>query len=215
MLHAAYKCNGCNSEIKSKRHLQNTSYFENDITCEVSKRSKSCEIHCDCTDKIIQSITVRQYVNEDCDTYNYQNVHLLTLSPNAFQYCLEDCPNIHQRGADEITINNGCIFTNFSDGDIFMEYYALPLDDNNIPLIPDKPEVERAIEWYIKWQVLLNYWLVDDLANAQNKWGKAEQEYKSAMGECRYLDKLPSFSTMVNSLRNRRGINKVAFFSNR
>jgi hypothetical protein len=62
---------------------------------------------------------------------------------------------------------------------------------------------------------MLNYWLVDDLANAQNKWSKAEQEYEKAMGECRFLDKLPAFSTMVNSLRTRRGINKVSFFSNR
>lgn len=213
-LHAAYKCKCSGNEIEHK-HLQNKSYFENDITCTVLKRSNSCKIDCDCQNKIIQKITVKSYVNEVCNTYNYNNVKLLRLSPNARKYCSDDCLNIHTSSDSEITINNGSILTNFKDGDIFIEYYALSLDENNIPLIPDIPAVERAIEWYIKWQVMLNYWLVDDLANAQNKWSKAEQEYEKAMGECRFLDKLPAFSTMVNSLRTRRGINKVSFFSNR
>lgn len=213
-LHAAYKC-GCSGNEINKRHLQNTSYFENDITCSVLQRSKGCEIDCKCQDRIIETITVRSYVNEVCNTYNYNNVSLLRLSPNARKHCIEDCINIHASSANEITINNGSIFTNFDDGDIYIEYYAMALDENNTPMIPDIPAVERAIEWYIKWQILLNYWLVDDLSNAQNKWSKAEQEYEKAMAKCRYLDKLPSFSTMVNSLRTRRSINKVAFFGNR
>lgn len=214
ILHAAWKCKGCTAKVK-KRHLQDTSYFENDVTCEVRRRDANCQIECKCSDKIIESITIKQYVNEfDEDSYDYSDVSLLTISPNARKHLSPNSPNVKASSPNEITITKGYIFTNFEDGDIYIEYYGMPIDENNVPLIPNKPEVEKAIEWYIKWQLLLSYWMVDALPNAQNKWSKAEQEYEKAMGKCRYLDKLPSFATAVNSIRTRRGINKISFFSN-
>lgn len=213
-IHAAYKCSGCESNIHNKRHLQNISYFENDITCETIRHNPNkCEIECVCPDKVVQAITIRQYVNETCDTYKYNHVGLLKLSPNAISLAADGCLNVRQTCQDEITINNNTIITNFSDGDIYLEYYALAVDENNIPLIPDVEAVETAVEWYIKWQVMLNYWLVDDLANAQNKWQKAEQLYKEALASARYYNKLPSFATCVNYLRMVKGINKIATFS--
>lgn len=212
LLHAAYKCSGCKVE-SVRKNLQNTQIFENNVTKELINRHDKCEIQCECTDEIIEKITIRQYVNDCAESYSYSNVGLLRLSPNVRKYCADNCANINSSSSDEITINNKHIITNFQDGDIYIQYYAFPKDDNGIPMIPDVIQVERAVEWYIKWQVMLNYWLVDELQNAQTKWQKAEQMYTEAFAEAKYLNKLPGFQTMINGLRNRRAINKHSFFS--
>lgn len=211
LLHAAYKC--CVKDITlNDEHLQNTSILYNDVTCELIGRKTGCDLNCD-NERILQKITTRQYIKEGCLKRDYEVKHLLKLSPNVKPLCSELCLNLFQTTSDEITINNNCIYTNFNDGDIYMKYYAFPTDENNTPLIPDIIQVEKAIEWYIKWQLLLNFWLVDDLQNAQNKWAKAEQEYEKAFAEAKYILKLPSFSSLINSLHNTRGINKLAYFS--
>lgn len=161
-------------------------------------------------------MTIRQYVSDGgCDGVNrtYDIVGLLKVSPNARVHCSQDCLNIHPTCNDEITINDGCVFTNFKDADIYIEYYAFPFGEDGSVMIPDIPAVEKMVEWFIKWQLLLNYWFVDDLANAANKWEKAEQLYEQYYAEARFNDKLPSFGKLVDSARKQRTINKVAFFS--
>jgi hypothetical protein len=212
-LYAAYKCGGCEKSFTG-RHLQNKYTLENDITCSILSRAKNCELHCECPDKIIESVTVKQYVNEDCLTSNYKAVSLLKLSPNVKPYCSEDCINTpFTSSMDEITITNGQVFTNFSDGDIYMQYYAFPVDEEGIPEIPDVIEIEKACEWYIKYQMILNWWFVDDLKDSNNKWAKAEMEYEKWMAEARTYLKTPSFAQMVNTIRNKRSMNMLTYFN--
>lgn len=211
-LYAAYKCGGCTVSSNNK-HLQQRYIIENDITCEVLQRKEDCEIHCDCPDKIIERVTIKQYVNENQIYRDYTDIRPLKLSPNVKPLYAEDCINLMQTCSDEISITSGYIYTNFSDGDIYLKYYAFPLDDEGIPMIPNIMEIEKAIEWWIKYQLMLNFWLVDDLQNAQGKWQKAEQEYEKWMAEARYILKLPSFSQMVNTIRNKKSINAVSIFS--
>lgn len=211
-LHAAYSC--C-AETVTTTHLQNKQTLYTDTYYDILSTQNNCKIECDLTGaQLLQRVTVRQYLETgDCRTYNYVSPSLLRLSPNVKQHCTEDCINQMSTSGYEITINNGYIFTNFKDQDIYLKYYAFPFDEDGGIMIPDIIQVEKAVEWYIKLQLLLNYWLVDDVANIQNKWGKAEQEYEKWMGEARYINKLPAFSTLVNQIRNDRGMNKMSFFS--
>lgn len=219
-LYAAYKCGHTNTPTHSK-NFQNEDLFENDITCEILKRSSECSMEFDCGgegDKIIERIRIKRYVNDKTYLDNeYYHPRLLKLSPNVKDKCSEDCLNLshhrHCHRHDEITINNGHILTNFNDGHIYMQYYAFPYDEEGLPMIPDITEIEKAVEWYIKHQILLNFWFNDDVANIQTKWQKAEIEYEKWMAEARYINKLPAFSTLINTIRNQRGINKVTFFS--
>lgn len=205
-LNSAYRCSATNSCATNIKNFQNRIILEDDITCEVFKRDKDCQIECECNEKLINRITIRKYVNDQLTNYEYGNFGLLHLSPNAGN------SNVNSRG-NEITINNNYIFTNFKDDAIYIQYYAYPFDEDGLPMVKDNIEIEKAVEWYIKYQLLLNFWLVDDLANVVNKWQKAEQEYKEALAEARHNNKIPAFSTMINFLRNVRGINKFAAFS--
>lgn len=213
-LYAAYKCHACNNwTTNNTRHYQDESVFENDITCEVLGRKNDCQISCECDERIIERLTIKRYVKDVCFEKKYNNFTLLKLSPNVKEACSENCINLIETCQDEISFNNGYILTNFSDGDIYLKYYAFPLDEKGMPLIPDIIEIEKAIEWYIKNQLILNWWLVDDLKDSVNKWQKAEAEYEKWMAEARYVLKMPSFSQMVNTIRTNRHINKVAYFS--
>lgn len=218
-IYAAYKCHHCNHD-DHLQILQRRSVFENKITCNTLCRNTGCVLECENEQEIVQRVTVREYVNDTVYNHQYEHFHLLKLSPDIKEHCSDNCINIHgsfehgrHHHGDEINIINNCIYTNFHDGDIYLQYYAFPQDENGLPMVPDCIEVEKAIEWYIKSQILLNFWFTDDLSNAQSKWQKAEEEYNKWMGEARYIGRLPAFSTLVNSIRNQRGINAVQFFS--
>jgi hypothetical protein len=211
-LYAAYLCDHCDISFGG-RHLQNRFVLENDITCEILGRKSSCEVHCECPDKIIEKITVRQYVNDDCAEYNYRSPRLLKLSPNVKPHCSEHCLNMMVSCPDEITINNGTILTNFKDGAIFLQYYAFPMGDDGTPMIPDNIYVEKAVEAYIKHQLFMNYWITGDVADSVQKSQYLQAEYEKAFAEAKYDSKLPAFSTMVNTIRNQRSMNKLSFFS--
>lgn len=212
LLHAAYKCGGCSDNSKVNKHLQNTQVFENHITSEKIVQD-SCEISCEKKDKIIEKITIKQYVNDNYSTSIYNDVKLLTLSPNVKDCCTPNCLNLFQTTDNEISINNKKIFTNFENADIYIKYYGYSLSEDGAIMIPNITEIEKACEWWIKYQILLNLWFTDELVNVQNKWQKAEVEYEKWMAEARYILKLPSFSSMVNNIKNKKAINQLTFFS--
>ena len=210
-LHSAYRCG--NSTVSTcTDQLQRKTVGYIDRTSEFFGKSNKCEAICG-EGQLVEKITTREYIKEGYRDYSYDAPRLLRLSPQFFDYTTEGCPNRNVMSGDELSINNGYFFNNFGDGEIYIQYYAFPYDENNLPLIPNSIEIEKAIEWYIKYQLLLTYWLNDELQNALNKWQKAEQEYEKWMAAARHQSKLPSFNTMVNSLRRNRKINKVSFFS--
>lgn len=213
-LYAAYKCNKCSDEVNEEHYQKSGSYYvANDITCEILGRTHDCELDCGEYDKVIQKITVRQYVGNDCSrSRTWDNPCLLHLSPDVHEFCTDDSPNLTCSNTNEITISNGCLFTNFKSADIYLQYYAFALDDNNIPLIPDSIKVEKAVEWAIKYNLFLNYWFDGSVSDIQNKWGKAEQLASKWLAEAKTELKTPSFQTLINSARRQRKINKVAFF---
>jgi len=212
-LHSAYKVTPSISVHDPIWHAQNSITVRNDTTCESFVVDK-CTLDCAYEEKILQKVTVQQFVKDESFTKDYNSPILLRLSPNVHSMCADTASNINRSSIFEISINNGYIYSNFDNDSIYMKYYGLAVDDDGLPMIPDKPEVKKAVEWWIKYQLLLTWWFNGDVQDIQNKWGKAEQLYEAAMAECRYLDKLPSFSEMVNAIRNQRANNKVTFFKN-
>lgn len=213
-IYAAYKCQLDSCKTTAYDSLQNSTTYYNEVTCDLLCRKTMCDTDCHCNkDKLLERVTVKQYVKEGVLNYNYVRPTLLRISPNVKAKCSDDCLNMMSTSDSEITINNGYIFTNFNDGDVYLKYYAFPVDTNGLPEIPNIVQVEKAIEWYIKWKILLNFWFTDELSNAQSKWQKAEEQYLKYMAEARFNDKLPTFAKLVDTLRHTRAINKVAAFS--
>jgi hypothetical protein len=226
--YAAYKCHyrGNNTDIL---YQQNTFNAFSDITIDILKKSPSCEIECCGKDtELIQTIKVRQYVGTGCTNYQFHNPILLTLAPYSSDLWKRHgdepqingyddnngCPGAPRNHRwNEIGINNNMIHTNFKHDCIYLLYYAYPMDAEGLPMIPNNNATEKAVEWYIKWQLTLNWWFNNEVADVQSKWQKAEEMFLKWFSEAEYQTKLPAFQQMLNSTRNQRTYNKVSYFS--
>lgn len=115
--------------------------------------------------------------------------------------CSKTCPNVYSQCKDTFTIQNGKVYTNFKDGDMLMFYKAFPLDeDTSLPLIPDNPIIEKAIEDYIKYNIIKNLRTNGDVNVAQLLPIYLADMDKS-MGKAITETKTPSFETMVHNVR--------------
>lgn len=230
--YAAYKCHP-RVGGQDILHQQNTFNAFSDVEIALFKRGPSCEIDC-CSknNEIIQTIRMRQYVGTGCLDYQFHNPILLRLTPYSpdlwrrgddegghingrFEDRFEECPGApHQRRLLDIGINGNIVHTRFKHDCIYLQYYAYPLDEEGLPMIPKEEAIERAVEWYIKWQLTLNWWFDQTVPDIQSKWQKAEDMFLKYFSEAEYICKLPSFEQMLNSTRNQRTYNKVSYFSN-
>lgn len=214
LLYSAYSCPRV---TKTKdRVLQKTTILENDITCFLIQRDArqepsydDCGPRCRPKDKIIERMEIREYVNEQC--YEEKGFRLLNVAPHSNMYCYMDM-EVDKHCKDVISMNDGVLYAPFDEGQIYIKYYAFPLDEEGVPLVPDQVNIERAIEWWIKWQVLLKLWFTNDIPDIVNKWQKAEQQYNFYLAEAKNWIKLPSFQTMTNWMLQNKKINKQRFF---
>jgi hypothetical protein len=213
-LYAAYKCTpsfGPHDNIYPQQIVK--MWMDVDMSCY--RKTKDCEINC-CAEneQLIQKIEMRTYLGGDGMTFNFINPILLRLSPNVrADKCHSHCKNLLYSSPYEITLTDHSIITNFKNDCVYMQYYAFPYDEYNNPMIPDIPEVKKAIEWWIKYNIFLNSVFNQNIPDVANKYKLAEEQYEKWYAEAKYILKLPTFSTLVNFIRNKRSINKVSFFS--
>lgn len=216
MLHAAYKCSP-HVDAKDITHLQGdpVSYYQ-DVTWELLEGSSKCEIEVirNSDDRVLEKVTVRQYIKETPVSCNFQNPVLLRLSPNVKgRDCTDDCENKLSSSVFEITISGKQLLTNFANDHVYLQYYAFPEDENGIPEIPDLVWVEKTIEWYIIAETLKGWWFNNSVPDMEKKWQVAEAEHQKWLADARYERKAPTFQNMVNKIRRQRGVNKVILFT--
>lgn len=51
-------------------------------------------------------------------------------------------------------VEMGCILTDFPDGEVTIYYRRTPLDENNMPLIPDNSNYKEALYWYVRSKMI-------------------------------------------------------------
>lgn len=205
-IHSAYRCKLTNSSQEIWRG-QGKSIIRQDITCEVLGQTDNCSITCDTNEKLYQKVTTQLFIKDQCTTNDYNITHLLRLSPNVKIGCDTPIPTNDY----EYNIIEDYIYTNFKDY-VYIKYFEFPMNLEGDILIPDNIKIQKAVEWYIKYQILLNFWFSDDVQNIQNKWAKAEQEYNKWLNEARFELKTPSFAYLLNYARDKRANNITTFF---
>lgn len=97
--------------------------------------------------------------------------------------CLNLHPAIRNSYPNEISINNLSLNTNFSKGDIYIQYYSLPVDEDGEIIIPEYTtgDIYRYIEQYVKVKIA-----EDLIVNNKNPMGIG-QLYASWKQELPYL----------------------------
>ena len=208
-LHAAWKLEDAHDDINSS--VIPSTVVKNDVIYELVKPNK--KINCCLTEGVMSRIIMTQTIESKTLTKNFRNPRLLRLSPNVQPNKLsENCLNLIPDCSDEITIDDRNLYTNFK-GTVYLQFYGLAYDEDGYPMIPDIMQIEKAVEWKIKYETLSNLWYNNEVQDLEKKVAEAHNEYEKWMGEARYICKLPSFAEMVNAIRKMRTTNKVAFFS--
>lgn len=73
--------------------------------------------------------------------------------------CVEDCPNLSTSSNDVIQIHpNKTVTATFETGCIYVRYFSRPMDDDNLPMVPEILEVEEYIKSYLKFKFFEQLW---------------------------------------------------------
>lgn len=211
------ECNGGITPARGPIHFQGKSIIWDDTTTACATQVPSCGgcggSDCSacgdwrtCAVNSFNEITVREYVQGLPYDYNVPILHPLSVNQRVGRgWCLPHSICFGSHSQQEITIEKGEIFTNFHEGIILLNYYAYPYDESGLPMIPDIPKIELAIEHYIKWKIFETMWNNNDDMAVEKKMQYWQNEFKTeSYPDAEYWVKLTSFNAMVDIVRNDR-----------
>jgi len=109
-------------------------------------------------------------VNKDATvTIRYSNPVRLRPSKNMKRDLIADkSPNLQQfRSEFEFTLQGNYLNVNFKDGDLYLQYYGLPLNEDNELEIPDNRNIQEYLIAYCKRKIFQMIW--DNGEDVQNR----------------------------------------------
>ncbi|MCA9749014.1 MAG: hypothetical protein KC414_07900 [Romboutsia sp.] len=146
----AYKCDprGYHVEDRYKNVVQESYMWTERV--ERSVKWNSCNPCCaEDEDKII---TEKVYFKDVEVNFYYHRPVLLRLGKSMKRdKCHAKCRNLIVRDCPhEIIINGKTLYSNFTEGDVYLQYYGIPMEDNK-PIIPEvgKGELEKYVDYYV------------------------------------------------------------------
>lgn len=204
-LHAAYRCAG---EFRANKEIneQKPQIFYSEVDVDQNCQSDCC-ITCDNYSDPV-NIVVRTYINGNEGTCNYRNPQLLRISPNVREQCTEDSLSLFCPSNDEITIKEDVILTMYTDADLYIQYFGLPMNQDGMLMVPDNSNMERFIEYYIIVAVLEELYLNSSAPDIAGKLPYFVQKKDYYERSAVYFAKLPTFERMVQAIRRTRNRNK-------
>lgn len=125
---------------------------------DVQLKQKGWEMCDECgdseTDIEEYTISEKTYIDGTMFDKVYKNPVELRLSPMFKKsVCADECFNKYNSNSPfEINIIGNTMYTNFKEGDVYVKYKGLELDENGITIIPETPkgEVETYVMYFVK-----------------------------------------------------------------
>lgn len=167
----------------------------------------ACDNH-----SILQQVTVSEYVTgAPCQTFNFNSPTLLRLKNHKTvgKVCTDRCQNIYCSSPWEISINRkpGGYFlsSTLKDPIIFLKYWKYPIDkETGLPLIPDDPIIEKALEAHLTHWLLVKLWTNSEVTDVENKIKYWEQQKYITLDNAKSYTKLPSWAYTVEMTKRVR-----------
>lgn len=103
----------------------------------------------------------------------------IRISKKGLKYCSEQCVNNLWSSAYEMDIQEDQIVTNFREGDVYINYLADMVDENNNILVLDHPMLTPYYEYAVKKHILENF-LINKQADVAQTLGYINNELKEA-----------------------------------
>jgi hypothetical protein len=87
-------------------------------------------------------------------------------------------------GDRQYSIVGGYIKTNIKEGYLLLSYQAIPVDDDNYPMVPDDESFFEALYWYINMKLMYPKWVAGQIRDAVYYDAKSSWNYyrKQAYG---------------------------------
>jgi len=143
-----------------------------------------------CLTQCGQSYQLIQVVNTETRYYN----HFYPVRFKNSQFIDCDCPNVNYLAKDEAYIKDGWIYTNFEEGNLYINYQGSLEDEDGNLLVPDHPYLNEYYEYALKKRILEN--LIMDGTNVGAQLQLVNQEYVGARNNALSLVNTPNFSEM-------------------
>lgn len=154
---------------------------------------------------IVEKVTLKEFVSGSETSLTWRNPILLKLNNHRSvgKICTKKCQNLFSQSPYDISIHKqgGSFYmsSNLKHAVIYIKYWIYPIDEvTQLPLIPDNPLVEKALESHLTKYFLENLYLNGDDTQLENKIKYWNQKAQTDLMDCRTLSKMPSFQTMVN-----------------
>ncbi len=95
---------------------------------------------------------------------------------------------------DTFTINGGYITTSFREGDIYIGYTRIGVDEEGFPMIPDDVNYKQALFWYIAMMLQLPEWF----AGEKNNFERCKQIWEQKCGQAGTKAMMPDITQLEN-----------------
>jgi hypothetical protein len=109
-----------------------------------------------------------------------------------------DCPKAcspRWQNKDEAYIKDGWLYTNFDDGNVYINYQADMVDGEGNLIVPDHPMLNEYYEYSLKKRILEN--LVMDNVNVGSQYQLVAGELRTARNNALTIVNTPNFSEMM------------------
>lgn len=105
-----------------------------------------------CKDEEEKVITEKVFFKDVEVDFYYHKPLLLRLGKSMKRNkCHKNCRNLIVRDCPhEIIINGKTLYSNFPEGNVYIQYYGIPVDEGGKPVIPEvgRGELEKYVEYY-------------------------------------------------------------------
>lgn len=163
-------------------------------------------------ENVLEKVTVKEYLIPEGRTITWRNPVLLKLRNRKTlnsDVCSKDCKNLFAKSLDEISITqqgtNKFIHSTLETPTIYLKYYAYPEDpETGLPLIPEEPIIQRAIEFHLMHYFFYMAWLDGTDVNIERKVQDLQLKRDQYLTEAINYSKFPSFNKSIEMARNVR-----------
>jgi len=166
-------------------------------------------------EQILDKVTITEYFKgQPSVVAKYKTPILMTLKnkKSINKICEKDCKNLFARSPYEFQIlqqGDSYVFTStLKKAIVLVRYYKYPMDENGLPLIPDNPVIQKALEFHLMHYFFYMAWLNSDDVNIEKKIQDLEIKRNNFLVEAMNYSKMQSFqqaAQMARRIRNKFG----------
>lgn len=192
MLDWIYKCSSCSSGQNTYRYYLHQPYTwkQQDYV------KKICYDKC-CIKEEHEVITRSTWIETTEQVDTFCDKKLLSLHeavPKDKIFC--DCPNIHCFSENYFNMDKKNFYFNFEEGTVYIHFWGYEVDEDNLPVIPDDPYIQKAIEDYLIFKAFSSIYYNTESDVAQ-KLSYAQTMHAQSLAEALYNIKLPTHQKLM------------------